>query len=526
MHPQAGARWKRRRPCAIIPPGPAHGRPRGAAVTTGLQQQVQEKVWQALAAGPLWLPGDVVVVAVSGGADSLCLLHALRTLEPRHGGHLHVAHLDHGFRGADSAAEAARVQALAGEWGLPATVESAAGQGLPEEQGLSLEEAARRMRHRFLARVAAAVGAAAIALGHTADDQVETVLMNLIRGTGLAGLRGMRASSAPAPWMTAGLSFPRPVHLVRPLLVLTRAETAAYCADCGLDPAQDPWNQDVRFLRVRLRREVIPLLQTVNPRFREALLRLAQQAAWQEDDLQTMLAARWPDLASEESGVVRLDLAAWSGLPWTLRLLALRRAVERVRGHLEGLSAQAVIAAGRLDRAAVGSEVALAETLLARRERDALAVGWRAALGGQSRWPDLGDGRYALAVPGRTVLPGDHVLLAEEEALAGSPWAEAGPAEVWLDAERCGRRLWLRRRRPGDRLQPLGMVGQKKLQDFFVDEKVRREERDRVPLVVSPRGIVWVVGYRPDERFRVRPGTRRVLHLRWAGPGNSPADEE
>jgi tRNA(Ile)-lysidine synthetase-like protein len=484
-------------------------------MASAVRQQVEAKVQQAIATSSMWAPGEMVVVAVSGGADSLCLLQALQALQPRHGGHLHVAHLDHGLRGAASAAEAAQVAALARQWGLPMTVESADVPALRERESLSLEEAARVVRYRFLVRVAAEVGAAAIVLGHTADDQAETVLMHLVRGAGLGGLRGMRTVSPLAPWMSAGLALARPLRLVRPLLGVTRVETADYCATCGLTPAQDPWNQECRFLRVRLRQEVIPLLETINPRFREALLRLAQQAAWQEEDLQTMLAGYWPALAAEGDGVIRLALANWWKIPWTLRLLALRRAVERVRGHLEGLSAEAVMAAGRLDSAAVGSEVALVETLLARREQHSLAVGWRAALGTPCRWPDLGQKPLPLVVPGRTDLPGGHALLAEEQPPTGTPWTEAGPWEAWLDADRCGQRLWLRQRRPGDRFQPLGMTGQKKLQDFFVDEKVPRQERDGVPLVVSPHGIVWVVAYRPDERFRVHPGTRRVLHLRW-----------
>jgi tRNA(Ile)-lysidine synthetase-like protein len=483
-----------------------------------IRRQVEEQVAQAIARGALWVPGETVVVAVSGGADSLCLLHALRALQPRHGGRLHVAHLDHRLRGEASAAEASRVADLARAWGLPATVGAVDVPALMQQEGLSAEEAARRARYRFLAGVAAAEGAAAIALGHTADDQAETVLMHIVRGAGPAGLRGMRPAAPLAPGLAAGLALPRPPRLVRPLLALTRAETESYCAACGLVPARDAWNEDPRFLRVRLRREVLPLLETINPRVRAALLRLAELAAVQEDGLEGLLDERWPALAAVDGGCVRLDLGAWRALPTALRLQALRRAVSAVRGHPEDLTGESTMAAAQMEGLAVGAEVALVEDLVARREYAALAVGRRAALDAAPSWPDLEGRIVPLLVPGRTVLPGGHVLETEVLLPAAAEYRAAGPLEAYLDAAACGRRLWLRTRRPGDRFRPLGLGGQKKLQDLYVDERVPRSERDRVPLVVSPRGIAWVVGCRLDERFRVRPETARVLHLRWEGP--------
>ena len=483
--------------------------------TTNVRQQVEEKVARAVEQGELWAPGETVIVAVSGGADSLCLLQALHALQPRHGGRLHVAHLNHGFRGAAAAAEAVYVTGIVHALRLPVTVGMADVPALVAQEHLSAEEAARRVRYRFLVGVAAAEDASAIALGHTADDQAETVLMHLLRGAGLEGLRGMRPAAPLAPWMEGDLFLTRSLRLVRPLLELTRIETTGYCAACGLLPAQDAWNQDPRFLRVRLRQEVLPLLETINPRVREALLRLAELAAWQEEDLETMLDVHWPALVRCEEELVRLDLAGWRRLPWTLRLQALRRAVREVRGHLEDLGWEAAVAAARLGELPVGSEVALVEDVLARREYAGLTVGRQEDMARAIPWPELGTGRVPLVVPGGTALPGGHTLLAEVLTCEEVDWTHAGDCEAWLDAERCGSRLWLRTRRPGDRFQPLGMEGQKKLQDFFVDEKVPRSERGRVPLVISRRGIAWVVGYRVDERFRVRSETRQVLHLRW-----------
>ncbi len=480
------------------------------------QIQVRTQVLRAISGKAMWLPGEKVVLAVSGGPDSLCLLHILHTTTAEHGGLLHVAHLDHRFRGERSAAEAERVATLARQWGLPASVEARDVPALARERKLSPEEAARQVRYRFLAEVAAREKAAVIALGHTADDQVETVLLHLLRGCGLAGLRGMRPLAPAAPWMVAGLSFPRPLRLARPLLGVTRAQTEAVCTAAGLEPSRDEWNRDPRFLRVRLRQEVLPLLEQINPGVREALLRLAQQAAWWEEDAQAMLAERWPALASQEKGGLRLDLQQWEQLPRSLRLPAIRRAVEQVRGHLEDLGWAAVLAAGDLVQATVGSEVSLVEEVIARRTYAALLIGRRTDLdrAAAALWPDLGPEPLPLNLPGCTTLPGGHRLEASlhprsEAPLSASRW------EACLDADRCGQPLWLRHRRPGDRIHLPGMRGSKTLQDLFVDEKVPRDQRARIPLVVSPQGIVWVVGYRSDGRFWLQPDTPTVLRLRW-----------
>lgn len=477
-------------------------------------EPIASTVLSAILEQRLWTPGERVVVAVSGGADSLCLLHLLHSLQPQHKGLLHVAHLDHRLR-PESRAEAAYVSAVAQRWGLSATIESEDVPALIAREGLSPEDAARRARYRFLLRVAVEVGASAVALGHTRDDQVETVLMHLLRGAGLSGLRGMRPIASPAPWMVEGLRLSHPVRLVRPLLEVSRAETHAYCLEHGLSPIRDAWNEDERFLRVRLRRNVLPLLRSVNPRVEEALLRLAQLAAWLESDLEGMLDARWCELAHETAGCIRLGLEAYRALPWTLRLGAVRRAVERLRGHLEGVGWDATVAAARLDEAAVGSEVTLVEGLVARREYEALAVGERAALE-VAPWPELGPHPVPLAIPGRTPLPEGHSLVAtlhRPEELP--PWEKVERREAWLDADACGNRLWLRHPRPGDRFRPLGLGGTKKLHDWMIDQKIPRAARRRLPLVVSPRGIVWVVGHRIDERFAVRPATSRLLRLRW-----------
>ena len=464
-------------------------------------------------------PDETVVVAVSGGPDSLCLLHVLRQLQGDLGIALHVAHLDHGLRGEESAADAAFVARLARDWGLPATVEAADVRAVQQVQRLSLEEAARYVRYAFLARVAAAVGTTTVAVGHTADDQVETILIHFLRGAGLAGLRGMlpvqemavrplRADLAPSEEAAA------PIRLVRPLLAVTRAEVEAYCAEHGLTPRHDRSNEDESILRNRLRRRLLPALETYNPNLRATLLRAAHALADDYAYLQADVARLWPALAQETADAVAFDLAAWRGLPPALQRHLLREAVARRQGGWQDVGAghmeKALAVAGKR----VGAQVMLPGGLRVTRSYTHLIVGRVAAAPVPVDQPLLTVEQLPLTVPGVTPLPGSpwqvQARVLERTAEELPPPA---PYAVTVDFDVVGSDLVLRRRRPGDRFQPLGLGGSQKLQDFFVDHKVQREWRDLVPIVATPCQIVWVVGYRLDARAQVTAATRRLLTL-------------
>ena len=247
-------------------------------------------------------PGQALVVGVSGGPDSLCLLHVLRELAPDLALRLHVAHLHHGLRGVDADADAAFVQETAVAWGLPVTIEHADVAALAQQTGMSLEEAARHARYSFLARVAERNGARAIAVGHTADDQVETVLMHFLRGSGLAGLRGMQPVSDFGFWMRGAepAAAIGGAVLLRPMLSVSRAEILDYCADHGLTPRFDRSNEDTTFFRNRLRHELLPLLETYNPQIRRILLNSATVLADDYEHLRGQLQAAWSQVIVAE----------------------------------------------------------------------------------------------------------------------------------------------------------------------------------------------------------------------------------
>ncbi|MBI4336200.1 MAG: tRNA lysidine(34) synthetase TilS [Chloroflexi bacterium] len=471
-----------------------------SAKSIEVEQRVKTAVRRTLAdAG---LQGVALVAAVSGGPDSLCLLYALASLRDELRLSLHVAHLDHGLR-PQSAADAVFVQQQAAALGLPCSVERQDVGELRRYRGTSLEEAAREVRYAFLTRVARATGAAAVVLGHTADDQAETVLLHLVRGSGLAGLRGMSPVSQPPLLVGANLA------LLRPLLSVTREETETYCAALGLAPRQDVSNLDVRFSRNRLRQKVLPELRRLNPRVRKALLRLSSAAALEIDFVESQAAALWAQVATQTPAGVMLDRGAMARLHPVLQRYLLRRAYTLVKGDAEGLALSHLEAMEALMMAPSGKRLSLPGGVR-------LEVTYQAAhlskgdVATSCPLPPL-EGEHSLVVPGETRVGGWLVRCEVREAPASL--GEAGPWAAFLDTDAIRGPLAVRPRRPGDRFGPLGLEGTKKLQDFMVDARIPRAWRDRVPLVVSPEGIAWVVGWRIAHWARVTEATRHVLRL-------------
>lgn len=461
--------------------------------------------------------GQTILVGVSGGPDSLCLLHVLQRLAPELNITLHVAHLNHGLRGADADADAAFVADTARAWGLPVTIERADVASMAAQPGISTEEAARNARYDFLSRLAAQLGATAVAVGHNADDQAETVLMHFLRGSGLAGLRGM----LPASPLPSGTGVSGSLTLIRPLLFTPRADILAYCDENDLQPRFDRSNEDVTFFRNRLRHELLPLLETYNPQIRRILGATASVAAADHDLLHDHTVAAFAALAqSTTSGAVIFDLAGWQALPLALQRSLLREAVHRLRGGLRDIGfvhvEQAVWTlatgnAGARMTLPAGLEAVLGYTRFAIGEAgiELPVAGAPQLLIEPVRLHD--EATLSAALPGWRVETG---LLTPTELPAG--WQNnADPWQAVFDADALGNNLALRGRRAGDRFQPLGMDGNSKLlAEYFTNVRLPAAARDRWPLLVNAADqILWVCGLRVDERARVTDRTSRVLHI-------------
>jgi tRNA(Ile)-lysidine synthase len=474
--------------------------------------------------------GDGIVVGVSGGPDSLCLLHVLLRLREVYDLRLQVAHLHHGARGADADTDAKFVSGLATEWGLPVAIEYQDVPALAREHGLAFEEAARRVRYAFLAQVAKKTGARRIAVGHNADDQAETVLMHFLRGSGPAGLRGMLPATPITdyrmlePFEKRDSCIVRPAScvIVRPLLDVPRVDIECYCTEHCLEPRFDRSNLDTTYFRNRLRYELLPLLETYNPNVRARLRHTAIVVAADCELLKQLQEQAWGDTVQEEqAAAVVFDRAAWRALPVALQRSVLRRAVYLLRKSLRDVDFCHVEDARRVGLSGeTGAQATLPSGLVLSVGYNALIVGDEGDAGPPPDEPLLWqDEPLLVQVPGAMPLPqSDWALRAELlerwdlEQIADNP----DPWTAYLDMDALAGPLMLRRRRRGDRFRPQGMAGHSvKLSAFLINRKIPRAWRDHVPLLVAGDEIVWVCGRRVGGGVEVRASVQKVARLRF-----------
>ena len=380
---------------------------------------------------------------------------------------------------------------------------------------LSPEQAAREVRYTFLTTVATEQHADAVALGHTADDQAETVLMHILRGSGLTGLRGMQTSSYQG-------AFGREVLLVRPLLGASRDETAAYCRALGLETRIDASNLSLEPRRNRVRMELMPLLQGYNPGVRQALIRLSQSAAKDLAYLERGVESAWPGIVREGAGALTLSREGFRRLDPAIQNHLLRRALTTLKGGSQDIEQTHIDAMARLMLGPAGRSLDMPGGLrfsVSYSEAKLVPSGFD-----QCPLPPL-EGEHELKVPGEGLVAGWRIQAnlaktGQGQGIANFPGvAKQEGSEGYsavLDYHDLGGPLRVRSRMPGDRFQPLGMPEAKKLQDFMVDSKIPRPWRDRVPLVVSPKGIAWVVGWRIAHWARVKSLEAPRLRLRFA----------
>jgi tRNA(Ile)-lysidine synthase len=462
-----------------------------------LLQQVQQTIqdYQMLDRG------HTLLVAVSGGPDSMVLLHLLWQLRESLALKLFVAHLNHQVR-PGATQDAVFVQTIARDLGLLYIHETIDVPTYQRQHKLSPEDAARRVRYAFLRATARRLGADRIAVGHTADDQAETVLLHLLRGSGLRGLCGIPPVRQP---------------IIRPLIRVSRAEILDYVRTHRVPFREDPSNYQRRYTRNRIRLDLLPALQQYyNPRLVHALSTTAQlltddEAALQALARQSLLSARLPAAPAQ----IRLKIDALTPLPPTLQRRVLREALSEVLGSLEGVTHTHIAAILALLRAGAGTKwLELPQRVVVERQYEVLCM--------HRQTPSVPvDVEVPLPVPGtcRVEALGVSIvsdLLPRAHAAAPFPTGDV----TWLDADKVGKDMRVRTRRPGDRFQPLGSVYAKKLKAFLIDAKIPRTVRDRLPLVVTSAGIAWVAGVRPTEWAKVTPATRAILRLRllWDAP--------
>lgn len=470
-----------------------------------------------------------VVVGVSGGPDSLCLLHILVQLRHQLQLSLTVAHLDHQLR-PESQGDADFVQNLAARWQLTCIIQSRNIAQLAGQRKQSIEETARQVRYAFLWQTASQVQATKIAVGHNADDQVETVLMHFLRGSGLAGLRGMlpqiniealRLHPQDTPVQSDG---PAP-QLIRPLLDISRSEIERYCRENNLTPRQDYTNQDTTYFRNRLRHQLLPQLETYNPNIRQVIRRTASVVAADTQLLSEQLNRAWQQVVKEETPEqITFHLQRWLHLPLGLKRSTLRRATQKLRRSLRDISFVHIEKAVEIvEGQQTGASATLPQGLALTISYQTFTLAATEALSQPSTFdfPHLPKGQpIPVNLEGVTPLPQTGWQLtankvARQQVKAGAI-KNVGRWEAYLDADMAGQQISLRTRRPGDKFCPFGMGGQsKKINEFMIDQKVPAAWRNHVPLLAGNNYILWVCGYRLDERAAIRPNTNAVLHLKF-----------
>lgn len=470
-------------------------------------------------------PDNTVVAAVSGGADSLCLLYLLREWAPVLPFRLHVAHLNHGLRGPAADADADFVAQLAQAWGLSATIGQRDVARLAAENKFGLEEAARHARYSFLAEVAHLTGAAKIAVGHHANDQAETVLMRFLRGSGVTGLRGMLPAT-PLPDYRPQHPTPEDAVplLIRPLLAVPKTDIEAYCREHGLSPRQDASNTDPIFLRNKVRREILPLLKTVNPNIVQSLQNTAQLMAADHEVLQKEADRAWKFVTkSQTPQAIRFDRHDWRVLPVSTQRKILRRAIAELAGtpfnidftHIQ--QSRALIETGT-----TGKQRPLPHGLSLELTYKSIIVAHADYTPPPPNRPRLSNASpVRLKIPGITLIPGSrwyiHTNLHLPDSLSPAELTRPHPWLAYFDAAVAGNSPSLRPRRPGDVFYPFGLQGHtQRLKDFFINQKIPAPQRPHIPLLISTEGaICWVCGWRIDHRARVTATTGRILSVQF-----------
>lgn len=450
----------------------------------------------------LLLPGETIVAGVSGGNDSTALLHILSTLNQQYqyGWTLHAVHLNHGFRGEEARRDALYAEALCAELGVAFHLFEVNVPAYMDETGMGAQEASRDVRYRLYLEVAKRYGATKVALAHHADDQVETILFRYVRGTRLNGLAGMPARR----WLEEGS-----VELARPLLPYTRSQLEEYCRQNGLSPREDSSNQSRKYKRNLLRLDVMPLLEQVNERYREHILEAAAAIRQDEAFLEKLAQERLEDVVLEQRAdeiVIDNDKfqtcdVALQRRMITLILSYLSKQTEWSSRHVETLLHM-------LEGERPSSELHLPRQLVVNR------VYGRIHFRRRGREESIHTYCYELAVPGTTWIDEGKATVHISYLDGPMDWERLPDNEAVFDADRLPGSLFLRNRKPGDRLTLFGSTTGKKLKELLIDAKLPRAWRDRLPLVTAGDEVIFVPGVRRSAVAPISEQTRRFLHVR------------
>jgi tRNA(Ile)-lysidine synthase len=439
-----------------------------------------------------------VVVGVSGGVDSMVLLHLLNAYRQELNLFLIAAYVNHGLRPGESEREAELVRNESSRLGLPFEYGQFDVREFQKSGGLSPQDAARRIRFHFFRNLLKKNQAQKIALGHNADDQVETVLLRLIRGTGLRGLKGM------LPIREGGV--------IRPLLEVWRRDIESFALEKKIPFALDSSNLKEDYLRNRLRLSLIPLIEKeYQPNFKEVILKTSRVLREENDYVEKASAEIYEKIVREEMGGCSFRLSEYQSLPNAIQWRILQKIAERTDEGEIGMEEEKV----NLSRIYEKLNHPPASFLMdvsngVRIEKRYGEVWW-----GKRKGEPVPPFEVEIKSPGRASIEGiaKEVVIEEVEKDDQMKGLPPSPNVAFLDGQALHFPLQIRNFRPGDRFCPLGTKGSQKLKEFFIDHKIPRFERPAIPILLSGETIAWVIGYRIDERFKVTEKTKKILRI-------------
>jgi tRNA(Ile)-lysidine synthase len=436
--------------------------------------------------------GDRVLVATSGGPDSVALLYGLLSLKSELGLELYIAHLNHKLRGEESDQDERFVRALAKQFKIKFFSKKVDVRREAKRQKLGIEECAREVRYRYLEKIAGQVKADRIATGHQADDQAETFLMRLIRGAGGTGLSGIP---------------PQRGKIIRPLIRIKREEIENFMQANKIAYRSDSTNYLPDRFRNKIRLTLLPKIKRgYNPNIVDALNRTADIISSQQEYVEKTCERILYNAGKIRKNKILIDLKKFTGYDICLQRELIRQCVRKLKGDLNQLSFDPVDRSlDLLHRKRTGKKIKLAAKIWLEVGEKELVV---SEVGKKKKWD------FHLTLPGEVSL-NDWGIKIKSKVIKCKPpkFNNLNQKIAFLDFEKLQKPFRLRNRRKGDKFKPLGMKGTKGLADFFIDAKVPSYSRDEVPILTSKGKIVWVVGYRISDEFKVTEKTKNVLRV-------------
>lgn len=443
--------------------------------------EIIKEVQESIAQYEMIQKGDHIIVGVSGGPDSMCMLHILKGLQETYKIKLYAVHLNHCFRGADADADMDYVEKICKQWDIPVYIEKINVPAYSAKMGLSPEEAGRKLRYELYDKVYKEVGGSKIAVAQNLNDNAETVLMRLMRGTGLNGIKGIE---------------PVRDNIIRPLIHVERSLIEKYCEEQQIHPCIDKTNAEPIYARNKIRIELLPYMKNhFNPNITYTLNQFAQIMTEENEYVEQQGKKIFSKVAILEEETVKINIAKMRAEHIAMQKRILLQGIRHILGDTTGIEQKHIALALKLVEKNTGAAIELPFHLKIFKSYDTIIIQRKKTV----KMHEIQNEIIKMNIKPIKVANMSKIERSEEK--------------IWIDAEQIKEDLVLRHRKPGDIFSPIGMKGSKKLSTYMVDEKIPKEQRDEIDVIADGNNIVWVVGKRMSEQYKVRNHTKNIYEI-------------